>query len=94
MLKYFYNLFDKMKEKLTKKGQGMVEYALILGAVAVLAAVILADGGGLRTAITNAFDNANTQVTNATSSVGGSNSSTGGGNTTSDTSGGTEGGGI
>jgi len=69
MLKYFYNLFDKMKEKLTKKGQGMVEYALILAAVAIIAGVILSDTGGLKTAITKAFTNAGSQIETATSTV-------------------------
>ena len=69
MLKYFYNLFDKMKEKLTKKGQGMVEYALILGAVAVLAGLILSDTGGLRTSIETAFTNAGEKINTATDAI-------------------------
>lgn len=71
MLKYFYNLFDKVKEKLNKKGQGMVEYALILAAVAIIAGVVLSGDteGGLRKTISAAFENANTQITNATTAV-------------------------
>lgn len=69
MLKYFYNLFDKVKEKLTKKGQGMVEYALILAAVAIIAGIVLTDTGGLKNAITSAFTNAKTQIETATTNV-------------------------
>ena len=65
MIKFFRNLTDKICKKLSsKKGQGMVEYALIIAVVAVIAAVVL--NGSLREAINGAFSNANTQVTNAT----------------------------
>lgn len=62
MFKYFYDFFKKVKSKLSQKGQGMVEYALILAAVAILAGVVLSDTGGLRTAITTAFQNAVGQI--------------------------------
>lgn len=69
MFKYFYDFFNKVKSKLSQKGQGMVEYALILAAVAILAGVVLANGGGLRTAIESAFDNVKTQIEGATTKV-------------------------
>lgn len=69
MFKYFYDFFKKVKSKLSQKGQGMVEYALILAAVAILAGVILSDTGGLKTAITGAFTNAKTQIDTATTNV-------------------------
>lgn len=39
MLKHIYNFIDKIKEKLSQKGQGMVEYALIIAFVAAIAFV-------------------------------------------------------
>ena len=63
MFKYFYKVFDKIKSKLSQKGQGMVEYALIIAFVAAIAAVAL--NSGLGTSIKNAFSRASTQIDNA-----------------------------
>ena len=41
MFKYIYKFLDKLKEKFSQKGQGMVEYALILAFVAAIAFVAL-----------------------------------------------------
>lgn len=60
-LKKFFNLLNFFKEKLGEKGQGMVEYALILAAVAIIAVVAIWGTGktdsstDLKTAVTNAF---------------------------------------
>ena len=68
MIKFFRNLTDKIREKLSsKKGQGMVEYALVIAVVAVIAAFVLS--GSLRNAINNAFSNADTQINAATDKV-------------------------
>ena len=39
MFKYIYNFIDKLKSKFSQKGQGMIEYALIIAFVAGIAAV-------------------------------------------------------
>ena len=46
---------------LSQKAQGIVEYALILAFVVVLA-VVLTQSNGLQNAITDVFGNATTQV--------------------------------
>lgn len=40
---YWYNIKETLKDK---KGQGMVEYALIIGLVSVIAIVVLGNMGG------------------------------------------------
>lgn len=59
MLQRINNFFRK-----SQIGQGIVEYALILAFVVAVAAV-LADGGGIRTAITNIFTNTQQQLESA-----------------------------
>ena len=61
MIKYIQKLIDKIKS--SEKGQGMVEYALIIAFVAAIA--IFALNGGLKQAVSSAFDNAASQVSNA-----------------------------
>ena len=58
MIKYIQKLMDKIKS--SEKGQGMVEYALIIAFVAAIA--IFALNGGLKTAVSSAFSNAASQV--------------------------------
>lgn len=66
-------LLAKIREKLDEKGQGMVEYALILAAVALIAVVAIWGVGkgdedestDLQTAVTNAFNKAATEVEKA-----------------------------
>ncbi len=71
MLKKISQFFSFLKERLGEKGQGMVEYALILAAVALIAVVaIWGTGKGgtdkdLQTAVTGAFTKAATAVDNA-----------------------------
>ena len=62
MFKKIQKLIDKLK--VSEKGQGMVEYALIIAFVAAIA--IFALNGQLRNAVTGAFDKASQNVTNAT----------------------------
>ncbi len=74
MLKKISNLFSFLKERLGEKGQGMVEYALILAAVAIIAVVAIwgsgtggtgSSGTSLKEAVTSAFTRAATAVENA-----------------------------
>ena len=67
MLKQIYEYISSLREKLNEKGQGMVEYALILAAVAIIAVVAIwgtssdgtpSGGTNLQDAVTNAFDKA------------------------------------
>lgn len=53
MMMRLYNLWYDIKETLRdKKGQGMVEYALIIGLIAVVVMVVL---GNMGTSITDKF---------------------------------------
>ena len=63
MIKYIQKLMDKLKS--SEKGQGMVEYALIIAFVAAIA--IFALNGGLKDAVTSAFSQAADEVKAATS---------------------------
>lgn len=47
MLNWIYKKMKSFREKISEKGQGMVEYALILAGVAIIAAVVIAKNGGL-----------------------------------------------
>ena len=61
MLQYINSLIQKIKS--SEKGQGMVEYALIIAFVAAIA--IFALNGGLKDAVSSAFENASTMVEGA-----------------------------
>ena len=61
MIKYIDKLIKKLKA--SEKGQGMVEYALIIAFVAAIAIVAL--NNGLGTAIKNAFTGASDLVSSA-----------------------------
>ena len=83
MFKMIQKLKEKIQSKLSQKGQGMVEYAIIIAAVAVIAMIVLRGGDGasatdenLQGAVQNAFNTAATKITQA-----GTSSSTSGGNT-------------
>ena len=61
MLQYITKLLKKLKS--SEKGQGMVEYALIIAFVAAIAIFVL--NGGLRDAVSSAFDTASSAVNSA-----------------------------
>lgn len=63
MFGYIYKFIDKVKSTLSQKGQGMIEYALIIAFVAGIAAVALtSQDGGLATKIKAAFTSAGDQI--------------------------------
>ena len=62
MIKYIDKLIKKLKS--SQKGQGMVEYALIIAFVAAIAIVAL--NNGLGDAVKNAFNQASSAVSSAT----------------------------
>lgn len=66
MMQYINKLIAKLKK--SEKGQGMVEYALIIAFVAAIAIFVL--NGRLGTAINSAFDTASAKVTSATTAAG------------------------
>ena len=80
MLQYIDKLIKKLKA--SEKGQGMVEYALIIAFVAAIAIFVL--NGGLRGAVNSAFDQASSAV-NSAANVSASNGSTSSGSGTETT---------
>ncbi|MBQ7493130.1 MAG: Flp family type IVb pilin [Selenomonadaceae bacterium] len=66
MIKYIDKLIAKLKA--SEKGQGMVEYALIIAFVAAIAIVAL--NNGLGEAIKNAFTGASELVSSASNAAG------------------------
>ena len=65
MFKFIYDLKAKLQEKLSEKGQGMTEYAIILAVVAVVAVAVFYghdEKGGLEGTISNAYGKANNQI--------------------------------
>lgn len=75
MLKKLQNCVKEQRvmRSIGEKGQGIVEYALILAFVVLIAAALV-NGGELTTAVTNVFSNVTEKV-----SGGGSGSGSGGG---------------
>lgn len=73
MFKFVEKIFGKIKAQLSQKGQGMVEYALIIAFVAGIAALAL--NSNLSSVITSAFEKASSAVsavnTNASTPAGG-----------------------
>lgn len=77
MFNYLNKLFDKLKK--SEKGQGMVEYALIIAFVAGIAIFVL--NGRLGSTISNAFDKASIAVDSAADAATSTNNTGGGGST-------------
>lgn len=70
MFKWFNEMKKALQEKLSEKGQGMVEYALVLAAVALIAAFVLGNGeGGLTKSVDGAYDKAASSINSATDNV-------------------------
>ena len=74
MFQSIYKWTDKIKAKvaaLSEKGQGMVEYAMIIAAVAIIAVIVLWTGeNNLSDSVQNAFGKASTEINNAASEGG------------------------
>ncbi len=67
MFKWIYELQKKLQEKISEKGQGMTEYAIILAVVAIVAVAVFygSDGNsGLEGTISNAYGTANDAIAN------------------------------
>lgn len=66
MFKWIYDLKAKIQEKLSEKGQGMTEYAIILAVVAVVAVAVFmgknGQGGTLGNAINGAYSRAGNAI--------------------------------
>ena len=74
MLNKIYGWAAKLRQKLSEKGQGMVEYAMILAAVAIIAVVVIWGTGGekeqtLESTVKQSFTNANTAVERANEKI-------------------------
>ena len=55
-------MFKKIREFFAQKGQGVVEYALLLGVVAIITLALFNEGGFVE-ALSKAFSNVTKQVT-------------------------------
>ena len=72
MFKWIYELQKKLQEKLSEKGQGMTEYAIILAVVAVVAVAVFYGGTdgeganakktGLQGTVGSAYDKAEAAI--------------------------------
>lgn len=68
MFKFFEKIFGKIRAQLSQKGQGMVEYALIIAFIAGIAAVAL--NSDLGSAIKGAFGKATSSINDAGTNAG------------------------
>ena len=80
---------EKFFRRDSQKGQGIVEYALILAFVAAIAAYVFTSSGqgSIKDSITGLFDKAKTDIGSAKDGIQGNTNNSGGG--TSNTGGGT-----
>lgn len=82
MFRWFYEKKQALQEKIEEKGQGIVEYALILAAVAIIAIFVLGSNGGLTGAVNSAYSGATDKITAATNANPGGTTGSTTGNTT------------
>lgn len=64
-------MLQRIEKIWSEKGQGIVEYALILAFVVAIAIVALKSDSGIGKSIQNLFTNTGTQIENAGKNVGG-----------------------
>ena len=64
-------MLQRIEKVWSEKGQGIVEYALILAFVVAIAIVALKSDSGIGKSIQNLFTNTGTQIENAGKNVGG-----------------------
>lgn len=79
MFGWFYEKKQALLKKIAEKGQGIVEYALILAAVAIIAIYVLGSEGGLTSAVNTAYSGAADKINSATNMDPADNSGSGGG---------------
>ena len=63
-------MLTSMRKFFTEKGQGLVEYALILAFVAVLAYMMFGSGSTMKSAVTSSFSQAQSRITDAAGNAG------------------------
>ena len=72
MYKLTKKIQDMIKGITNEKGQGMVEYAIVLAVVAIIATFVFwgdgNSGNNLQSTVQGTYDNAKTQIDNATHS--------------------------
>ena len=72
VFKWIYELKAKLQEKLSEKGQGMTEYAIILAVVAIVAVAVFygnSENAGLRDTVAKSYKAANDQIDVITSNA-------------------------
>ena len=63
-------MLTSMRKFFTEKGQGLVEYALILAFVALLAYMMFGGQSSMKSAVTSSFSQAQSRITDAASNAG------------------------
>ncbi len=63
-------MLTSMRKFFTEKGQGLVEYALILAFVAVLAFMMFGSESGMKSDVTSAFSQAQSRIKSAAGNAG------------------------
>ena len=63
-------MLTSMRKYFTEKGQGLVEYALILAFVALLAYMMFGTKSTMKSAVTSSFSQAQSRITDAAGNAG------------------------